>query len=698
MAKKKQYQSGRGLDVGTANLVASKMAEDGEIEITSVRNAFLDIPDDNYTKKMLGSQNIPYIKRSNKLYVVGEDAFELANVFNKETRRPMKRGMITPTDVDAMPMEIELLKSILGDPIEKGEMVYYSIPADPIDSTMNIVYHENVICGILEKLGYTGKSLNEGHAVSFAELADDEFSGISVSCLTPGNKVYTKRSLVNIEDIQVGDYVLSKNGKWNEVENVIINEKDEEVIKFDILGTGFGLEVTKDHKIYILRDGLWEWVKAEDVVVGDIVGEPILNRSTKQNYISFKDRIGNNKRFNKTVHLSYNVCKWLGYWMADGSINSDKGYVQFDFGPKELKFADDIEKISQKCFHRPAFEVSVATRNNIRQRISYTALSKWLKRKCYIDGNKYIPFDIETFNVPQIIGFVQGMLFGDGYIPPHRKNSGSITFENTSIYLCKALHQMLGMLHINSSFYCRDRTNESSYIAGNYIKSKKKSYTISVSGFDLDKLYTILKYNEASNLQFLMGGYRCGKIGNITTRHYKGPVYDLTVANDHSFTLPGIVVHNCGGGMVNVCVTFKSIPVISFATSKGGDWIDQQAAQVMGVATSKMTAIKEKGMDLSNPSSPEEEAIAIYYRNLIKYSLTKIVEKFQEIEAPNFPNPIPIVASGGTSLISGFIEVFQSEFDKLKNSFPIEIKEIRHAEDPLNATSKGCLLASLSGS
>lgn len=27
--------------------------------------------------------------------------------------------------------------------------------------------------------------------------------------------------------------------------------------------------------------------------------------------------------------------------------------------------------------------------------------------------------------------------------------------------------------------------------------------------------------------------------------HYSGPVYDLTVADDHSFVVGGIVVHNC---------------------------------------------------------------------------------------------------------------------------------------------------------
>ncbi|MBP9891465.1 MAG: hypothetical protein KBG84_06120 [Planctomycetes bacterium] len=325
---------GRGLDVGTANLVASRMDAEGGIEFFPARNAFLDVPEDPYTLKMLKSQGVPYIKRENKLYVIGQDAFELANIFNREMRRPMKNGLISPTDADAMPMEVELFKKILGPPRVDGEACYYSIPADPVDSTMNIVYHTNIANGLLQRLGYKGTPFNEGLAIVFSELGDDEFTGIGISC---------------------------------------------------------------------------------------------------------------------------------------------------------------------------------------------------------------------------------------------------------------------------------------------------------------------------------------------------------------------------GGGMVNVCVAFRSMNVISFSSAKGGDWIDQQAAQVMGCAASRITHIKESGVDINAPKSPEEEAIVIYYRHLIKYSLENIVKKFAITkDIPNFPKPVPIAVSGGTSMVGGFIEVFKDEFSKISKNFPIKVSDVRRAEDQFNATSKGCLLAALS--
>lgn len=161
---------------------------------------------------------------------------------------------------------------------------------------------------------------------------------------------------------------------------------------------------------------------------------------------------------------------------------------------------------------------------------------------------------------------------------------------------------------------------------------------------------------------------------------------------EKDFTGIGI---SCGGGMFNVCVCYKTIPAISFSTSRAGDWIDKNVAQVLGIKVNRATAIKEKGINIYKPSNREEEAVVIYYRNLINYTLTNIKKKFEKAEQmPQFPEPIDIVCSGGSAMIKGFIEVFREELKKL--NFPIPINEVRLAEEPLYSTAKGCLLAGLS--
>ena len=125
---------GRGLDVGTANLMAAAQTVEGEVSINLQRNAFIDIEPEEHTRNMLNQLAVPFIEINNHMVVVGDHAFKLANVFNRETRRPMKDGMISPGEADAMPIEKLLLEHLLGRPTQQGETCYFSVPADPIDA------------------------------------------------------------------------------------------------------------------------------------------------------------------------------------------------------------------------------------------------------------------------------------------------------------------------------------------------------------------------------------------------------------------------------------------------------------------------------------------------------------------------------------------------------------------------------------
>lgn len=173
---------GRGLDVGTANLISAAQTVEGEVMINLQRNAFIDIEPEDHTRNMLNQLRVPFIEINRHMVVVGDHAFKLANVFNRETRRPMKHGMISPNEADAMPIEKLLLEHLLGRPTRDGEVCYFSVPADPIDAEMNVIYHKGVFSGLLKSLGYTPKPLLEGHAVVYSELADDDFTGIGISC------------------------------------------------------------------------------------------------------------------------------------------------------------------------------------------------------------------------------------------------------------------------------------------------------------------------------------------------------------------------------------------------------------------------------------------------------------------------------------------------------------------------------------
>ena len=54
---------------------------------------------------------------------------------------------------------------------------------------------------------------------------------------------------------------------------------------------------------------------------------------------------------------------------------------------------------------------------------------------------------------------------------------------------------------------------------------------------------------------------------------------------------------------------------------------------------------------------------------------------------------MPIVLSGGTAIPKGFLKRFTAALRT--EDFPIKISEVRVAEDPLNSTARGALMAAL---
>jgi len=150
-----------------------------------------------------------------------------------------------------------------------------------------------------------------------------------------------------------------------------------------------------------------------------------------------------------------------------------------------------------------------------------------------------------------------------------------------------------------------------------------------------------------------------------------------------------------GHGMVNLDLSFKSISCLSFSTSRSGSWIDDNAAKSTGKTSGQICAIKEKGIDLLDLSgSREEQAIKIYYKHLIQYTIKNFIQKFKELKGNiDLPENIKCVVAGGTSLPKGFIDLVKQSINKEKG-FPIPVNEVKHAQDPLNSISKGLLIMS----
>lgn len=180
------FKNGRGLDIGTGFLVMSQMDEEGNLHTKSIRDSFLEIIPINKIvlttmKKGLIRSGVSFFEEGNKIIILGQDSLNQSVERQVTLRRPMQKGVISPSEINVLPIFKALLKELLGPPSIKDEKVMFTVPAAPLDGYFDVIYHSAAMQSILADLGYAGTPINEGHALAFAELSDENYTGISIS-------------------------------------------------------------------------------------------------------------------------------------------------------------------------------------------------------------------------------------------------------------------------------------------------------------------------------------------------------------------------------------------------------------------------------------------------------------------------------------------------------------------------------------
>ena len=169
-----------GLDLGTSTVVSARKNGKGFRSAREL-NAFIDLPPSKFTEQILDQNEIDFVRAGRRIVVYGNGAAKFANMFNAETRRPMRHGLVNATEPYAQRLLQVIVKKLLGPKKPKGTLICYSVPGKPLKGRTSLVYHEALMKQMLEGMGYEAKSINEGLAVVFSELEKENFSGIGIS-------------------------------------------------------------------------------------------------------------------------------------------------------------------------------------------------------------------------------------------------------------------------------------------------------------------------------------------------------------------------------------------------------------------------------------------------------------------------------------------------------------------------------------
>lgn len=203
---------GMGIDIGTNMIVTASLGEDGNPIYKRQRDAFLRIsPKTEIHRKSirasLESRKANFIIENDDFVVVGEEALLMATERNLEARRPLSKGILSSKEKESLPMIKLIIKSLVGQ--GDGDKIVFSIPGEPVDGNFDIFYHESLLKSYLKEMGFDPYPLNEGFAIAFSELLDDNLTGV---CLSFG------AGMLNVAVCFDGDPVvqfsITKGGDW----------------------------------------------------------------------------------------------------------------------------------------------------------------------------------------------------------------------------------------------------------------------------------------------------------------------------------------------------------------------------------------------------------------------------------------------------------------------------------------------------
>lgn len=218
-------------------------------------------------------------------------------------------------------------------------------------------------------------------------------------------------------------------------------------------------------------------------------------------------------------------------------------------------------------------------------------------------------------------------------------------------------------------------------ILGNAIPGSKVVY--SIPGQPVDKDFDVVYHQEILGMYLKDLGYIPSAINET---------FAVAISELLDEGLTGLTI-SFGAGMANVLVIYEGESIIEFALTRSGDYIDNSVATALDTSSALVLQEKESGTDLYNPQGEIQDAIVVYYNNVIKYTLDNIAYELNKSskKLPVFKDGITMVVAGGLTLADGFVRKIEENLSKM--DFPVKISKVKRAADPMTTVSHGCLLA-----
>jgi intein/homing endonuclease len=413
-----------------------------------------------------------------------------------------------------------------------------------------------------------------------------------MGCLPPDEKVLTDKGLINIQDVNVTDKLVSENGEYVNIINKqiypVINE-DIYTVQMDntFRTTKFTKEhpiliskpimkrnYSKTHDLYDFNERYWDfdfnYTKMESVEIGDWVKVPNIYKKEIKDIIDDKWIVSHHIRCDFEIEspLSNDDFWWfIGMWLGDGWLghyNKDSYSVSICFDKTHHSYIEKCEDIIKKLFKRsPSFidrgtTFEVVFNSKFIYHFILDNFGQYSTGKKILEWVKFIP---NRFKKQLIRGYFDSDGSWVKVIKAGKINS-KISFVSVNLELLESVQDILFSLGVISSLnklreskttkicdkVCHQKETYNLTL-GNHdslelVKMIYKSDDIKLNKFNLDE-FNIINKRIISSCHFSDNkDYIYFRVKDIVKSKFTGNVYNFE-CDTHTFMCHHITTHNC---------------------------------------------------------------------------------------------------------------------------------------------------------
>ena len=411
------------------------------------------------------------------------------------------------------------------------------------------IEHEVVAIAEIDKYALSSYDAIHGDCPNLGDISkidpntipDHDLFTYSFPCFTGDTLVLTNSGYKRIDEINIGDAVLTHTNQYKKVTNVF-NQGVKDIV--NIKGMAIhNIKTTENHKFLtreryrkwnndkrsydrLFRDP--QWVEVKGLTKNHYLGLSINQNSELPVWDGYTNSWGTGYG-DRTYHTNFispllenNNFWWLmGRYVADGWCRKQGGII---IAVPDVKL-EEFENRVNGLFDYNISKERTANKVNI----PIKELSLFTEQFGYYAHGKKISPEVLNLPVELLKSFVEGYFSGDGYYSETDKLYKCTTTSEELVY---GIGQCIAKVYRRPYSIYKDSRPATSIIEGRIVNQRDTySLTFKMTTGEQDKAFY-----EDGHIWFPFNGLE--NDGQET-------VYDIEVEDDHSFTVFNTIAHNC---------------------------------------------------------------------------------------------------------------------------------------------------------